>query len=391
VTINGHTGEAPRVATESATAALQFARRGGAQNSKVFTAAQFWHDSRNLKVLGMGTALPGPPVSTAELLARVEKRFGVALARRGGALASRLKIEARHICRGFEARHEAPRRGQSNPDLAAAALRAALDEARLAVSDLSYLMGHTTSPACLLPPNIALVADLVGYTGPHMELRQACTGFANALVVAQGLTSVAGVKAVAIIGSETGSVYFDPQRAGEDTSQLVNLVMMGDGAGAIVLGPDDSASGARISRNFFGQIGLDRPPGFSLAGGSDEPLVDGKSAEFEHDFAAVRAGGPELFCHGAAAARALGIGIKTVDHLIPHQANGRMAELLAPLLGIEPRRVFVNAERLGNTGSAAIWLALAELRQSLEWGESALALGAEATKYMFGGFHYVHG
>jgi 3-oxoacyl-[acyl-carrier-protein] synthase-3 len=61
------------------------------------------------------------------------------------------------------------------------------------------------------------------------------------------------------------------------------------------------------------------------------------------------------------------------------------------LLGIDPRRVFVNAQRLGNTGSAAIWLALAELRQSLEWGESALALGAEATKYMFGGFHYVHG
>ena len=82
---------------------------------------------------------------------------------------------------------------------------------------------------------------------------------------------------------------------------------------------------------------------------------------------------------------------ETVDHVIPHQANGRMADLLGPLLGIEPRRVFVNAERLGNTGSAAIWLALAELRSSLGPGASVLALGAEATKYMFGGFHYVHG
>ena len=54
-------------------------------------------------------------------------------------------------------------------------------------------------------------------------------------------------------------------------------------------------------------------------------------------------------------------------------------------------RVFVNAGRLGNTGSAAVWLALAELRSSLETGASVLALGAEATKYMFGGFHYVHG
>jgi 3-oxoacyl-[acyl-carrier-protein] synthase-3 len=68
-----------------------------------------------------------------------------------------------------------------------------------------------------------------------------------------------------------------------------------------------------------------------------------------------------------------------------------MAELLSPFLGIEPGRVFVNAERLGNTGSAAIWLALAELRKSLTPGASVLVLGAEATKYMFGGFHYVDG
>jgi 3-oxoacyl-[acyl-carrier-protein] synthase-3 len=225
-----------------------------------------------------------------------------------------------------------------------------------------------------------------------LELRQACTGFANALVIAAGLVLVPGVKAVAIIGSETGSVYFDPERAADDHSQLVNLVMMGDGAAAIIVGPDDSAPGAHISGTFFGQIDLDRPPGFSLrAGGSDNPFVDGQALQFEHDFAAVRPAGAELFYQGAAAARSLGTAVETVDYLIPHQANGRMAELLSPFLGIEPGRVFVNAERLGNTGSAAIWLALAELRKSLTPGASVLVLGAEATKYMFGGFHYVDG
>ena len=386
------TSETLRVDTGSRRAEPQLAQRIAPESATTLPSVQFWHDSRILKVLGMGTALPGPPVSTAELLARVEERFDVAVTRRGSRLASRLKIATRHICRDFEARHEVPRRGHSNPDLAAAALHAALDEAQLEVGDLTYIIGHTSSPACPVPPNIALVADRVGFTGPYMELRQACTGFANALVIAQGLTCIAGVKAVAIIGSETGSVYFDPQRAGEDMSQLVNLVMMGDGAAAIVVGPEDSTVGARISSNFFGQVGLGRPPGFTLhAGGSDEPFIEGGALEFEHDFAAVRNSGPELFYHGAAAARTLGTGVETVDHVIPHQANGRMAELLGPFLGIEPTRVFVNAGRLGNTGSAAIWLALAELRSSLETGASVLALGAEATKYMFGGFHYVHG
>jgi 3-oxoacyl-[acyl-carrier-protein] synthase III len=167
---------------------------------------------------------------------------------------------------------------------------------------------------------------------------------------------------------------------------------MGDGAAAIIVGPDDCAPGPYISGSFFGQIGLDRPPGLSLcAGGSEKPFVDGETLRFEHDFAAVRASGPDLFYHGTAAARALGIGLDTVDYLIPHQANGRMAEFVSPLLGIEPAHVFVNAERLGNTGSAAIWLALAQLPERLRPGSSVLALGAEATKYMFGGFHYVHG
>ena len=232
----------------------------------------------------------------------------------------------------------------------------------------------------------------MGFIGPYMELRQACTGFANALVIAQGLLSVPETKAVAIIGSETGSVYFDPQRAGEDVRQLINLVQMGDGAAAIILGPDDGGCGARICNNFFGQIGTDRSPGFSLAaGGSDMPFIETGLLEFDHDCKAVRASGPELFDQGVAAAHKLGVSIDTVDYIIPHQANGRLAQLLGPYLGVDPQRIFVNADHLGNTGSAAIWLALAELRSHLSPGAEVLALGAEATKYMFGGFSYVHG
>jgi len=52
--------------------------------------------------------------------------------------------------------------------------------------------------------------------------------------------------------------------------------------------------------------------------------------------------------------------------------------------------VFVNGDRLANTGSAAIWLALASCVLARP-GARVLALGAEATKFMFGGFSYVHG
>src|SRR5262249_54031077 len=116
-------------------------------SSDVLPLPRSWRDPRRLKVLGMGTALPGPPVSTVELPGRGGGRFGVPVSPYGPILADRLGIRTRHICRDFAARHEGPRPGQSNPDLAAAALSEALKVAQLGAADLAYLIGHTTTPA----------------------------------------------------------------------------------------------------------------------------------------------------------------------------------------------------------------------------------------------------
>lgn len=356
------------------------------------TPPALWSDRRALAVLGTGSALPGAAVATDELLGRIESRFGVDVRRRGSLIAQRLGIASRHISRAFEKRFEGTRPGYTNAELAATALRQALAEARVRAADLAYLITHTASPGELMPPNAARIAQLLGYHGPFVELRQACTGFANALVLASGLLSAAGARPVAIAGSETGSVYFDPLRVRQDHGQLVNLVQMGDAAAAIVLGRATGSGCGHLSHLFFGQRGIVRRPGFRLlGGGSDAPRHPQRLLEFEHDFTRVRDEGPELLAGAAAAARVLGCDLREVDYVIPHQANGRMAELLAQRFDVAPERVFVNAARVGNTGSAAIWLAFAELRHCLQAGQSVQVLGAEATGHMFGGFRYVHG
>jgi len=339
----------------------------------------------------MGTALPGEPVSTAKLLERLHTQFEVDVRRQGLTLAAKLGIHTRHICRDLAHRHEAPRAGDSNAELAARALQAALDESGIGPNDLSYLIAHTTTPGRLLPANIAKVADLLGYRGPFVELRQACTGFANALVFAMGLLHTPGCGPVAIVGSETGSVFFDPHRAAEDSGQLINLVQMGDGAAACVLASELVTSAAQVSRVFHGYSGWGLEPGFTLTyGGSDFAPRPGSVPEFAHDFSSVAEHGAGLFVDGLVAARELGIDRSAVNYFIPHQANGHMARLLAAQVDLDETRIFVNAHRVGNTGSAAIWLALAELRTRLRAGESVCVLGAEATKYLFGGFQYVH-
>ena len=82
-------------------------------------------------------ALPGEPISSNELLTAVEGRFGLSLHRRGMAIAHKLGIRTRHLCRNMAIRFEAPRKGHRNPELAAAAVRRALGEAGLGAHDLS--------------------------------------------------------------------------------------------------------------------------------------------------------------------------------------------------------------------------------------------------------------
>src|SRR5260370_39584528 len=99
-------------------------------------------------------------------------------------------------------RMEAPRKGHRNHELAAAALQRALGEAGLTAQDLAYLIGHTATPARLMPPNIGEVAELLDYGGPFVEFRQACTGFANALGFAPGVLP-AGARPGAHVGAGT--------------------------------------------------------------------------------------------------------------------------------------------------------------------------------------------
>ena len=137
-----------------------------------------WHEPTPLRVLGTGAALPGEPIMTEELLTAVDRRFALSLRRPGLAIAHKLGIRTRHLCRDMTRRLEAPRKGHRNPELAAAAVRAALSEAGVAARDLSYLIGHTATPAHLMPPNIGQAAELLDFHGPFVEFRQACTGFA---------------------------------------------------------------------------------------------------------------------------------------------------------------------------------------------------------------------
>jgi 3-oxoacyl-[acyl-carrier-protein] synthase III len=338
-------------------------------------------------VLGTGSALPGPAVASEALIDRMEHTFGVRKGRLARELSRRIGVASRHVVRDFAIRREAPRPGNRNPDLAAAALRQALERAGMRVDDLGYVLAHTATPARPLPTNASEVAAGLDYRGPYAEFRQACTGFGTALQFASALLADPDAPPVAIVGSETGSVYFDPMRLQGDHAQWVNLLQMGDGAGAIVLGPARPDT-VTLHSPFIGQLGARSSGLHQAGGGSDQPWVDSHVLGFEHDYRGVAEHGPALLDAGRAVLESRGERLDTVRKVVPHQANGRMAEWLRQRWQVLPAQCFGNGRDVGNLGSASIWVALDALLQSKQLvpGDRAWFLGAEATQYTFGGF-----
>ena len=339
-----------------------------------------------VRLLGLGLALPGPSISTLALCELLQRRFDIPALRFGKRLVTRLQVITRHLCRDFDKTVESPRPGHRNPELAAQAVRQALAQAGLDVEKVGYLLTHTATPAQALPAGSAEVARLLGLRAPHAEFRQACTGFANALQFACALLREPGATPIAIVGSETGSVFFDPTRLRAEPAQWINCLQMGDGAAAVVLGPDDGTAKPRLSAAYIGQLPAPPAPGLCLlAGGSDHVGLSGV-AQFVHDFDAVARNGLTLFEAGRDALAAQGWSLGDARMVIPHQASGLVADAVADHFTLQRECVSDHGQRVGNLGSASIWAALCDAYASLDPGQTALVLGAEATQYSFGGF-----
>ena len=342
-----------------------------------------------VKLLGSGSVLPGQPIDNEQLFAGIEKQCGKIMARKAKLISRRLGINERHFCRAEEAGISAPE--ETAPQLCIKALKAAKSDSQQD-NKIDYLIGHTTSPETLLPPNIAWVADQMDHAGPYMELRQACTGFANALQIAiPMLANDIDMQSIAIVGSEVGSIYFDLSSDFIDSEQLVNYVQMGDGAGAVLLGADDGSESNIISDAYIGHIGNGKAPGFYMqGGGSADVYCESGLPVFRHNVTEVREQGANLFVKGLESILSRGYSIDDFDYILPHQVNGHLGKLLSEHLSVPKNRIIVDADKLGNLGSAAIWVSLDRLRQSghLKKGEKVLVLGAEATKYLYGGFIY---
>ena len=251
-------------------------------------------------------------------------------------------------------------------DLALPAVRAALDDAGLQPGDLDLVLLGTLSPDFDCPGSSSLLLRHLGLRGiPAMDVRNQCSGFLYMLAVADKFIRTGGARRVLVVGAETHSTGLDQTTEGREVA-----VIFGDGAAAVVLGeePDPKKgiltthlhSEGRFARKLMVEVPTSvcdprvSPDMLTGAGSRLWPRMEGRYV-FKH--AVTRF--PEVIKE---ALEATGHTVADIDLFIPHQANLRIAQLVAMGLELPPEKMFNNIERYGNTTAASIPLALYEAR-----------------------------
>lgn len=265
---------------------------------------------------------------------------------------------------------------EATSDLAVQAGRQALERAGIPAEELAVLVVATSTPDHPQPPTANLVQHRLGATrAAAFDINAVCSGFIFALAVANQMVAASGGHGL-VIGADVYSRILNPV-------DRKTVVLFGDGAGAVVLGPvgRDRGTLATALHSFGDQQDLIRvPAGGSRLPASNSVLADGLNY-FTMDGRAVRQfvqdRVPSLVREFAADA---GIDLADVLHVVPHQANGVMLGILEAQLDLPNATVHRTVDRFGNTGAASVPITLHEADRA-----GAIANGDLVLLTAFGG------
>jgi 3-oxoacyl-[acyl-carrier-protein] synthase-3 len=252
-------------------------------------------------------------------------------------------------------------------DLATDAAREAIEKSGIAADQIDLVIVATISNVRQTPSMSAVVADRVGANpAAAYDSNAACAGFSYGVTQADALIRAGAAHYALVIGAEKLSDIVDP------TDRSISF-LLGDGAGAVVIGPSDTPA---IAPAVWGSDGSK----------ADAVGMNGLLTEFRDGTApwpTLRQEGQTVFRWAVwdmakVARQALEVaGVEASDlaAFIPHQANMRIIDEFAKQLGL-PDSVLVGRDiaTTGNTSAASIPLATHRLLQEHPELSGGLAL-----------------
>lgn len=283
------------------------------------------------RIIGTGGYLPSRVLTNADLENIVETTDEWIVDRTG--------IKARHIMATEE----------TTTTMAESAARKALEASGIDKNKIQLIIVATSTPQSFFPNTASYLQRLLEITElscPAFDISVACSGFIYALSIADQYIRSGLVENALIVGVDSLTRFVD-------WTDRSTCILFSDGAGAVVLKADDKPGVLSTHIHADGSY-------------TDLLYVSGNGCNNGGEQRYIKMHGNKVF---KVAATKLGevveetlkfnnISTSDIDWLIPHQANLRIINATAKILGLPMEKVILTIEDQGNTSAASVPLAL---------------------------------
>lgn len=299
------------------------------------------------KILGTGMYVPKKVVTNKDLESIVETSDQW--------IAERTGIRERRIC--------STEGGEFPTDMALYATKDALKAAGLEPNDIDMIIFASVTPDVKLPNSACILQVKLGITNncTCLDISVACSGFVYGVNMANSFIKTGMCKNVLVVGSEMLSREVN-------WKDRNTCILFGDGCGVAIVGRAEANSTSKILSTILNSDGtggefFDQP-----IGGAVTPITADHITEGTH-FMQMK--GKEMFKvatrtlaeNGKKVLEMAGVSLEEVNWVVPHQANIRIIETTANLLGMGMDKMIVNIDKYGNTSAATVPIAFHEAIQ----------------------------
>lgn len=269
-------------------------------------------------------------------------------------IASKVGIKERHVVSDDE----------TAADLAVKAAEKMFIANKIEKTDIDFLLVCTQSPDYKLPTSACLIQERLGLSKKigALDFNLGCSGYVYGLSLAKGLVEAKIAKNVLLLTAETYSKYLHPKDKG-------NRTIFGDASSATLISSEGKWEIGNFSlgtdgsgeKNLIVKSGASRYPDLMNDVSFDE---NGNPHSSDHLFM----NGSEIFNFTIGVVPELvketlernQVSMSDVDLFVFHQANKYMINYLRKKLKIEEEKFYYFMERVGNTVSSTIPIALYE-------------------------------
>jgi 3-oxoacyl-[acyl-carrier-protein] synthase-3 len=275
-------------------------------------------------------------------------------------ITERTGIKERHILKG---------EGLGTSHMGAEAVRGLLQKTGTKPSEIDLLICATTTPDMQFPSTANLICDMVGIRDiGSFDVQAACSGFLYSLSIASQFIASGTARKVVVVGADKMSSVID-------YTDRATCVLFGDGAGAVLLEPNDSGYGIMdtlIRSDGAGAIHLHQKAGGSRMPASAETVArrlhyvyQEGAAVYKYAIARMAEVSSEIMSRN-------NLRGEMIDWLVPHQANKRIIESTAERMSMPMDKVMVTIHKYGNVTNATIPLCLWDYEAKLKPGNRLL-------------------